>query len=97
MSRVSKFATGLVFMGEDGTSITRCRIIRMNLPKSRPRQSGDSSQDPVDPLERNLCDLLAGLLWELKLETILIEQNGIKILIWECLVDLCYSHHALCR
>ena len=43
-------------------------------------------EDPVVPLERNLCGHpLAGLLWERKFEKILLKHGWEKVANWECL------------
>ena len=43
-------------------------------------------EDPVVPLERNLCGHpWAGLLWERQFEKILLEYGWEKIPNWECL------------
>ena len=43
-------------------------------------------EDPVVPLERNLCGHpLAGLLWERQFEKILLKYGWEKVSNWECL------------
>ena len=64
-----------------GVSQTWIRPPRHKWPKS-----WSSMEDPVVPLERNLCGhLLAGLLWERQFEKILLKHGREKILNWECL------------
>ena len=59
---------------------TWIRPPRHKWPKSR-----SSMEDPVVPLERNLCcHPLAGLLWERQVEKILLKYGWEKVSNWEC-------------
>ena len=53
-------------------------------------KSWSSIEDPVVPLERNLCGHpLAGLLWERQFEKILLKYGWEKVSNWECLFVHC--------
>ena len=53
-----------------------CPKIWIRLPKARRLQQWDSIDDPVLPVERNLCGHpLAGLLWERNVENVLFEEG----------------------
>ena len=57
------------------------RLARHEWPKS-----WTNIDDPVVPLERNLCGHpLAGLLWERQFEEVLMELGWEKVPTWECL------------
>ena len=60
--------------------------IWIRLPRHKRPKSWSSMDDPVVPLERNLCGHpLAGLLWERQFEKILLKHGWEKVPIWECL------------
>ena len=66
---------------------SECPDIWIHLPRHKWPTSWSSMEDPVVPLERNLCGHpLAGLLWERQFEKILLKYYWEKVSIWECLV-----------
>ena len=63
-----------------------CPDIWIRLPRHKWPKSWSSIEDPVVPLERNLCGHpLAGLLWERQFEKILLKRGWEKVPNWECL------------
>ena len=65
---------------------SKCPDIWIRLPRHKWPKSWSSMEDPVVPLERNLCGHpLAGLLWERPFEKILLKHGWEKIPNWECL------------
>ena len=65
---------------------SECLDIWIRLPRHKWPKSWSSIEDPVVPLERNLCGHpLAGLLWERQFEKILLKHGWEKIPNWECL------------
>ena len=65
---------------------SECPDIWIRLPRHKWPKSWSSMEDPVVPLERNLCGHpLAGLLWERQFENILLKHGWEKIPNWECL------------
>ena len=65
---------------------SECPDIGIRLPRHKWPKSWSSMEDPVVPLERNLCSHpLAGLWWERQFEKILLKHGWEKILNWECL------------
>ena len=66
---------------------SECRDIWIRLPRHKWPKSWSSMEDPVVPLERNLCGhLLAGLLWDRQFEKILLKYGSEKVSNWECLL-----------
>ena len=58
---------------------SECPDIRIRLPRHKWPKSWSSMEDPVVPLERNLCGhLLGGLLWERQFEKILLKHGWEK-------------------
>ena len=58
---------------------SECPDIWIRLPRHRWPKSWTNIEDPVVPLERNLCGhLLAGLLWERQFEEVLLEPGWEK-------------------
>ena len=76
---------------EDASTLLRipkseCPDIWIRLPNHIWPKSWSSMEDPVVPLERNLCGhLLAGLFWERQFENILLKHGWEKVSNWECL------------
>ena len=69
---------------------SECPDIWIRLPRHKWPKSWSSMKDPVVLLERNLCGHpLAGLLWEMQFEKILLKYGWEKVFIWECL----FVHH----
>ena len=67
-------------------SKSECPDIWIRLPRHNWPKSWSSMEDPVVPLERNLCGhLLAGLLWERQFEKILLKYGWEKVSNSECL------------
>ena len=65
---------------------SECPDIWIRLPRHKWPKSWSSMEDPVVPLERNLCGHpLAGLLWERQFEKILSKHGWEKVSNWECL------------
>ena len=65
---------------------SECPDIWIRLPRHKWPKSWSSIEDPVVPLERNLCGHpLAGLLWERQFEKILLKYGWEKVPNWECL------------
>ena len=65
---------------------SECPDIWIRLPRHKWPKSWSSMEDPVVPLERNLCcHPLAGLFWERQFEKILLMHGWEKIPNWECL------------
>ena len=55
-------------------------------PNTSGQKSWSSMEDPVVPLERNLCShLLAGLLWEQQFGKVLLGTHLGKVPNWDCL------------
>ena len=64
-----------------------CPDVWIRLPRHKWPKSWSSMGDPVVPLARNLYrHPLAGLLWEMQFEKILLEHGWEKVSNWECLV-----------
>ena len=56
--------------------VSECPDIWIRLPKHKWQNSWSSVEDPVVPLERNLCGLsLAGLSWERQFEKVLFKYG----------------------
>ena len=65
---------------------SECPDIWTRLPKPKWPKSWSSMEDPLVPPERNLYGHpLAGLLWERRVEKVLLEHGWEKIPNWECL------------
>ena len=65
---------------------SECPDIWIRLPRHKWPKSWSSMEDPVVPFERNLCGHpLAGLLWEMQFEKILLKYSWEKVSSWECL------------
>ena len=65
---------------------SECPDIWIRLPRHTWPKSWSSMEDPVVPLQRNLCGHpLAGLLWERQYEKILLKHGWEKIPNWDCL------------
>ena len=65
---------------------SECPDIWIRLPRHKWPKSWSSMEDPVVPLERNLCGHpLAGLLWRRPFEKILLKYGCEKVSNWECL------------
>ena len=65
---------------------SECPDIWICLPRHKWPKSWSSMEDPVVPLERNLYGHhLAGLLWEMQFEKILLQHGWEKVSNWECL------------
>ena len=65
---------------------SECPDIWTRLPRHKWPKSSSSMEDPVVPLERNLYGHpLAGLLWEMQFEKILLKYGWEKVSNWECL------------
>ena len=65
--------------------IPECPDIWIRLPRHKWPKSCSSMEDPVVPLERNLYSHpLAGLLWEMQFEKILLKYVWEKVSNWEC-------------
>ena len=65
---------------------SECPDVWIRLPEHEWPKSWSSKEDPVVPLERNLCGHpLAGLLRERQLEKVLSEHGWEKVPTWECL------------
>ena len=65
---------------------SECPDIWFRLPRHKWPTSWSSVEDPVVPLERNLCGHpLAGLVWERQFEKILLQHGWEKVSNWECL------------
>ena len=65
---------------------SECPDTWIRLPQHKWPKSWSSMEDPVVPLERNLCGhLLAGLLWERQFEKVLLKYEWEKVSNWECL------------
>ena len=65
---------------------SECPDIWIRLPKHKWLKSRSNMEDPVVPFERNLYGQpLAGLLWELQFEKIMLEHGWEKVPKWECL------------
>ena len=65
---------------------SECPDIWIRLPKHKWPKSWSSMEDPVVPLERNLYGHpLAGLLWEMEFEKVLLKHGWEKVPSWECL------------
>ena len=65
---------------------SECPDIWIRLPRHKWPKSWSSIEDPVVPLERNLCSHpLAGLLWKRQFEKILLQHGREKVSNWECL------------
>ena len=65
---------------------SECPDIWIRLPRHKWPKSWSSMEDPVVPLERNLCGHpLAGLLWETPFEKIPLKYGWEKVSKWECL------------
>ena len=65
---------------------SECPDIWIRLPRHKWPKSWSRMVDPVVPLERNLyCHPVAGLLWEMQFEKILLKHGWEKIPNWECL------------
>ena len=59
---------------------SECPDILIRLPRHKWQKSWSSMEDPVVPLERNLYGhLLAGLLWEMQFEKVLLEHGWEKV------------------
>ena len=59
---------------------SECPDIWIRLPRHKWPKSRSSMEDPVVPLERNLCGhLVAGLFWERQFEKILLQHDWEKI------------------
>ena len=68
---------------------SECPDIWIRLPRHKWPKSWSSMEDPVVPLERNLCGHpLAGLLWERQFEKILWKNGWENFSNWECLFVL---------
>ena len=66
---------------------SECPDIWIRLPRRKWPKSWSSMEDPVVPLERNLHGHpLAGLLWSMQFEKILLKHGWEKIPNWECLL-----------
>ena len=64
---------------------SECPDIWIRLPQHKRPKSWSSMEDPVVPLERNLYGHpLAGLLWEIKFEKVLVEHGCENVPNWEC-------------
>ena len=64
---------------------SECPDIWIRLPRHKWPKSWSSMEDPVVPLERNLCGHpLTGLLWERPFEKILLKYGWEKVSDWEC-------------
>ena len=64
---------------------SECPDIWIRLPRHKWPKSWSRMEDPVVPLERNLCGHpLAGLSWERKFEKILLKHGWEEIPNWEC-------------
>ena len=64
---------------------SECPDIWIRLPQHKWPKSKSSTEDPVDPLERNLYGHpLAGLLWKRQFEKILLITVGRRFPNWEC-------------
>ena len=62
---------------------SECPDIWIRLPRHKWPKSWSSIEDPVVPLERNLCGHpLAGLLWERQFEKILLQHGWEKVSNW---------------
>ena len=69
---------------------SECQDIWIRLPRHKWKKSWSRMEDPVVPLERNLCGHpLARLLWERQFEKILLQHGWEKVSNWECL----FVHH----
>ena len=67
---------------------SECPDIWIRLPRHKWPKSWSSMEDPIVPLERNLCGHpSAGLLWERQFEKILLKHGWEKSPNWECLFD----------
>ena len=65
---------------------SECPVIWIHLPKYKWPKSWSSMEDPVVPLQRNLCGHpLAGLLWERQFEKVLLKYGWEKVPNWKCL------------
>ena len=65
---------------------SECPDIWIRVPRHKWPKSWSSIEDPVVPLERNLCGHpLAGLLWERQFDKILLKYGWEKVSTWECL------------
>ena len=65
---------------------SECPAIWIRLPRHNWPKSWSNMEDPVVPLERNLCGHpLAGLLWEGQFEKVLLEHGWEKVPNCECL------------
>ena len=65
---------------------SECPDIWIRPPRHKWPKSRSSMEDPVIPLERNLYGHpLAGLLWEMQFEKILLQHGWEKVSNWECL------------
>ena len=65
---------------------SECPDIWIRLPRHKWPTSWSSIEDPVVPVERNLCGHpLAGLFWEKQFEKILKKYGWEKVSNWECL------------
>ena len=65
---------------------SECPDIWIRLPRHKWPKSWSSMEDPFVPLERNLYGHpLAGLLWEMQFEKILLKYGWEKVSNWECL------------
>ena len=69
---------------------SECPDVWIRLPRHKRPKSWSIIEDPVVPLERNLCcHPLAGLLWERQFEKILLQHGWEKVYNWECLFVHC--------
>ena len=65
---------------------SECPDIWTRLPKHKWPKSWSSMEDPVLPVERNLCSHpLAALLWERQFEKVFLKYGWVKVPNWECL------------
>ena len=65
---------------------SECPDIYIRLPRHKWPKSWSSMEDPVVPLERNLYGHpLAGQMWELQFEKVLLKYGWEKVSNWECL------------
>ena len=69
---------------------SECADIWIRLPRHKWPKSWSNMEDPVVPLERNLFGHpLAGLLWEMQFEKILLKYGREIVSNWECLFVHC--------
>ena len=65
--------------------LSDCPDVWIRLPKHKWLKPWEYVEDPVVPLERNLCGHpLAGLLWERQFEKALMVLGWEKVPNWEC-------------